>query len=222
MRADLHLAVIPFQGFYNTWHEQMLDDELEQIFWDENGDANYGLVNRAHMYIDWRHAQEQYAKAFVSVWADHAELEGVVFDELNSPREYNFVTDRIFVRLPTSEVQRMFEESSVESLTQVATEMFTSRSGFISFYDSNWRMWGEPDEWDHNQVYALIRAYLRTKGLELGDGYDEAQLMGGYRDNGYFENWLLERQSEELTRLLRIQDYLRQREERNVVTLQFR
>jgi len=37
-RDDSALTTIPFAGFYDSWHSDEIDQSLEQMFADENGD----------------------------------------------------------------------------------------------------------------------------------------------------------------------------------------
>jgi hypothetical protein len=209
------LAVIPFSGFYNTWHDDALDRALESYFQDpDNGDAIDEFVEHAFDAVNWRQVHETYARHYAEAFAERFKIAGVEFDELNSPREYNFVTDRIFVKIPEAEVHRIYHETLPKILEEVAEEMFTSRSGFSSFYSNDVKDWGPLEEWDHNQVYALLRAYVRAnEGADL-DGYEQFQLMEDYHCNGYMENWLAEAGNEKFRRIDKIYSYLRDRGER--------
>lgn len=206
------LTIIPFSGFYESVHDEALDDALNQIFADDRGDPNDGLINRAFDYIKWHEVQIKYAEAYAEAFADEFEIKGAKFESMQSPREYNFTTDRIFMEVPQEEMQRIFDETPPMTLSDVAKEMFTSRSGFISFYSSDWRSWGPLPTWDHNQCFALIQAHVRMEHDDF-DCWAEFGLMERFRDNGYFEDWLFYGASSELVRLDRINTYLRHRED---------
>ena len=104
-----------------------------------------------------------------------------------SPREYNFTTDRIFIKLPAKEIRRIHKATEPEVLAEVAAEEFTSRSGFISFYSPDVESWGPLKTWDHNQRYCLLTAYARQEE----PGFAEASLVEDYNCNGDIDNWLL-------------------------------
>lgn len=91
---------------------------------------------------------------------------------MESPREYNFTTDRLFANVPVSVVRKLWAISkadSHETLTRVASDRHSSRSGFISFYASNWRDWGPVSDWDHNQLETLLRAACELSGMDCDD-----------------------------------------------------
>ncbi len=93
-----------------------------------------------------------------------------VFEEMVSPREYNFTTDRVFVKVPMRLTRKLFAKSKATGHAMLKTliaERFTSRSGFISFYSNNIDDWlAKPlAEWDSNELGTLLRAALLDAGL---------------------------------------------------------
>lgn len=91
---------------------------------------------------------------------------------MTSPREYNFQTDRLFAHMPVSVIRKLWAISKAEkheTLTRVARERFTSRSGFISFYESAWSTWGNVLDWDHNQLQTLLIAACEIEGFDWQD-----------------------------------------------------
>jgi len=204
-----HLAVIPFSGFYSSWHESMLDDALNQMFSDDQGNVNSLLAFRAWDATRWQKVHEAYAKDYAETFAGTFDLPSLEFEELWSPREYNFTTDRIFVRISIEDIKRAWDRVDRELFTKVCEGMFTSRSGFSSFYNPDWTTWGDIEDWDHNQLLALLAALVDK------EHWDEDGAMEFARCNGEFDNWIYEAMSEpERTRIFKVQDYLRVREER--------
>ena len=88
------------------------------------------------------------------------------FLEVYSPREFNFENDRILAEIPIEDVERLFEEISTTELANTAKGLFTSYSGFVSFYSNDWQEW-PPDlsEWDENLVYCLLLAFIEGASL---------------------------------------------------------
>lgn len=199
--------VIPFAGFYNSLHDGEIDCALEQMLSDESGSAYSGLVARFYDRANFRSVHEDYAKAYAEAFADEFKIK-LEFKALVSPREYNFTTDRIFCEIDAVEVQRLFDGTCPNELTRVAEEMFTSRDGFSSYYSPDWRSWGPPDTWDHNQLACLLQAWM--VGLEF-DEYAEINLMEDYRCNGHLDSALYNCNPDS-ERLCRVRDYLNQRE----------
>lgn len=110
------------------------------------------------------------------------------FADMTSPREYNFETDRIFVNVPVSVVRKLWAISKADqhkTLSRVAKERHSSRSGFISFYESNWQAWGPVATWDYNQLETLLIACCEIVGFDwqdsdLGLYYATTEPDGGY------------------------------------------
>lgn len=211
----MKLSVIPFAGLYNSIHDSELDRALEQMFSDESGNPNDGLVSRAFNLVKWDDVQRAYAKAYAESFCEEFEIKGAAFESMTSPREYNFTTDRVFITLPESEVTRILSVTPRATLDDVAREMFTSRSGFISHYSPDVDAWGPLEEWDHNQCFALLSAYvLHMRDGEAFDSWAEYSIMEHCSCNGYLDNWLGENAEDGMRRLWNVCDYLRAREAR--------
>lgn len=162
---------IPFSGFYESIHNQAFNDEIDYCFTDyaTGLDNNEALSNRLYDSLDWSAAFNDYAKEYA---ANFAYLFGIEmqFESLSSPKYYNFTTDRIFCEISESEMQRLFDETDKAILSKVSSEMFTSRDGFFSSYNADWKTWGELSEFDHNQLHAVLMAWLETvRANEVGD-----------------------------------------------------
>jgi len=198
------LTTIPFAGFYNSVHDDALDRTLDQMFSDrETGcTVNAGLVYRASMACNWQAVYVAYARDYCERFGLAHGITGLVFDELSSPREYNFETDRIFAEIPDAEVSRLLQETAPADLARVATERFTSYDGFISSYSPDVAEWGPVDEWDHNQVGTLLIAHA-------GDDWDERELY--LMDDADLDNWIAEA-TPNMARLYRVHDYLQERD----------
>ena len=171
-------TTIPFSGFYESIHTDRIDREFEYFF-DNNGDGEIDIPEEKQSDfwteydpVGWGILKE-YSKAYVEFVANEFDL-SLVFDELTSPREYNFQTDRIFAKLPMSEVNQMMEKTDKKILEQLIEEKFTRRSGFIPFYSNDLETWLKKPlaDWDHNEIGTLLEAYLMT----LNESNDEIKL----------------------------------------------
>lgn len=220
------LTTIPFSGFYESLHDGNLDSGLEMIFSDESGHEFRGsnILERANDAVNWGAVHEAYAKGYAEAFAHHIGINGLEFDELNSPREYNFTTDRIFVYIPKDEIAQIHRETMEDTnrkaiLEKLIKDKFTSRSGFMSFYDNDLTDWpADVSEWDHNQVGTLIEACAETWATDEGhDGFDifaEHSLIEDDMSNGWIDECLFTDASREFSRLASIASYLREREMR--------
>ncbi len=203
------LATLPFAGFYGSQHDAELDYAMDAMFSNDQGDPNPGLTERVSGACHWSGVHRAYAKEFAETFCEEVGIHHARFESIDSPKFYNFETDRLFVDLPLEEAQRMMSETSPDSLNQVAGERHTSRSGFISFYSPDWSTWGDVTNWDHNQLQTLVEAYVRDTQGEL----EESGLMENARANGRLEAWIADN-TPGIERLYRIHDYLRTREAR--------
>lgn len=207
------LTTIPFAGFYNSMHDDELDRALEQAFADDSGchQVSDELHQHAFDAVEWGAVHTAYAVKYVKSFADKFKLK-LKFDELKSPREYNFGTDRIFATITQKEVRRMRREVDQAIFKRHVEEDYTSRSGFMSYYEPDVRKWKPWKEWDHNQVGTLLRAFIETK--EGAFDYDaERDLVEDWSCNGHIENMLFA-DNPKLNRLANIRDYLVKRKER--------
>ncbi len=152
------LSTIPFSGFYESRHSESLEWALEMLFSDDNGDAIPGLLEEAFWRVDWAKVHLAYAQMYCDQFTEAAQIK-VVFESLQSPREYNFTTDRIFVHIDLAEVERLLTSVDRDIMKDLAEQRFTSRSGFVSFYDPDYTTWGPVEDWDHNQVGTLVEAF---------------------------------------------------------------
>jgi methylglutaconyl-CoA hydratase len=117
--------------------------------------------------MDYRKAYESYARDYAAAALralNEALPEGYAikwdFESLDSPREYNFSTDRLFVTLPLGHLETLREYAGDDALREVIEHRFTSRDGFISSYSNNLDDWKAKPlaEYDHNEAGAVLQA----------------------------------------------------------------
>lgn len=152
------LIVVPFSGTYGNSHFE-LDWRDDAIEFDE----------------PFKVVLQDFAKAYVPAWNEEFQyVTGIdlhlEYDSVGMPREYNFTNDRIFATMPKRSGRKLLahaicDEESRAVLDQVCKERHSSRDGFCSFYDPDWRTW-KLDELDHNQLETLLIAVLRKEGTE--------------------------------------------------------
>lgn len=175
-----------------------------------NGASDYGAMYNAiaRMYLDaFDYAAAQAlgvtARARVTFysWADKRKVKRIerrdslrmAFEEMTSPRGYNFQTDRLFALMPLTELRRMFAKSKAEgheTLAYVIRWRFTSCSGFISGYSNRLDDWTSKPlaEWDHNEYSTLLIAALEMAGVDVDDMEREAS-FAALEDEGAYQAW---------------------------------
>lgn len=168
--TTLHSVKIPFCGFYESAASQMLDDELEQAFDYSDGGGYSHIPDEVHWMLDFSDAQQQLVKAYLEAWQDaFKEATGInlsgVYDGMDSPREYNFSTDRIFIKVSSEVVQALWAESVKDNHVTLAKQIkasFTSYDGFWSHYSNDLATWLEKPvlEYDHNELMTLLVSVL--------------------------------------------------------------
>lgn len=202
-------TTLPFAGFYYSHHDSALDWALEMMFSDDRGNPLGGLERRAFDLVDWGAVHKEYAEDFAKSAGVQFDLPSIQFVELNSPREYNFTTDRIFVSLTLKDLRQVRERTQPTALDAMAREMFTSRSGFISFYSPRVKDWGCFENWDHNHYGCLLAAFVKQEDEEWECGrYIEDLQCNGELDNMICGN------APGIDRLFDIREYLMRRAER--------
>ena len=205
------ITTIPFSGFYCTLHESALDDAVEQMFSTDGCVVNHGLVDRAQCGCSWHDVMKAYAKEYAEQFSREFNIP-LEFDSMESPKYYNFTTDRIFCRVPLEVCIRLESELPDNALADQAREMFTSRDGFSSFYSPDIEEWGDISEWDHNQIGCLIEAYVLHQNPDF-DQYAEYALMEDAQCNGQVWEWI-EGNTPSMSRLYKVWNYLNDRAER--------
>lgn len=204
---------IPFSGFYESIHTDAIDNELfNGIFTDTNTGItnNDNLSNRADDSMDWNSLHIDYAKEYASQFAKEFDLK-LEFESLHSPKYYNFSTDRIFCHISENEILRLWRETIPDTLEKTAKEMFTSCDGFISFYDSDFRQWGNVLKWDYNQLHCLLMAWLYNNERYSDDL--ELDILETMNSNGFISE-ILFKNCPIMNRLEKIFCYLDERAER--------
>lgn len=187
---------VPFAGFYYSKWADLVDHAEErdiEFMADEDGqsdpdrdcyqpepEARLDAGELAELYM--RHAT--YSTAYDAIARDYVagfdhELsealgfkQGFVFEEMTSPREYNFETDRLFAAVPLETVKAWLALSRRTdrhaTLAAKFKERFTSYDGFSSHYDNS--IPRKPvEDWDHNELGTLLLAVM---ALRLDDESD--------------------------------------------------
>lgn len=163
------LTVVPtFHGFYESIHSGKIDDVEASIIQDGDGDPIDSIGDLVWENLNHKAVYEGYAKLYCKNFATLHKIP-LRFESLNSPREYNFTTDRIFAHISPATAQRIHDRVPPMTLATEIKARFTSRDGFSSFYSNDLQdpEWQAPlGEWDHNMLGTLISAYLRQENSE--------------------------------------------------------
>ena len=148
---------IPFAGLYESIHSEVIDHELQSMLCENRGLNDYFYTN---VDCNWGDIHNDYAENYCEDFAIAFDLD-LKFEELVSPREYNFQTDRIFAQISEANIIMMFGAVDYTDLRDMVKERFTSCDGFISHYSPKLHMWdSNPLNWDANQLGTLLIVYI--------------------------------------------------------------
>jgi hypothetical protein len=127
---------IEFGGFYCSIHEQLIDSMLDSYYADEHGNILYYY----DLEIDYLAIFDKYAKKYLLflkeyLYENYNLQFKPVLKGLNSPREYNFDTDKINIDLNEKDykalVHHFKQDNAFKKWLIGATQ---SCSGYHSFY----------------------------------------------------------------------------------------
>jgi len=175
---------IPFMGFYET----IAHDEVQRnAFMSWEGSADYCDESelpddKKDEFWDWYmdHCKEfelELAKSYARNLADEIKKDTKIkieFSDLiiDSPRQYNYVTDRIFVKTDVNKLLELFAKTNKKILKERIKKEFTSCPGFDSFYKNTLEEWGDPIGFDHNQWATVIKTYMKDYNIEEYELYN--------------------------------------------------
>jgi len=184
---------IPFPGLYHSYLNDAIYQEIERMM--EGPDCESLATGQ-----DWDDFWTVYegstvalaaGKLYFEFFADALEEETGVkvnweFESVTSPREYNFQTDSLYAYLSDDDTEKLLGKVAAEKLQTAATDIFTSRSGFMSFYPPNISEWPERSKWDHNHLYTVLLSWFDNDALNV----IEADTCEDISGNGRVYNWL--------------------------------
>ena len=211
------LTTLPFSGFYESLHDSEQENALAFMFSDRatGCEINHDLLDRARDLIDWRHVRNEYAKEYAEQFAHKFAIPSLKFESLDSPRFYNYTTDRVFCTIEPDDLRRIMATFDLPTFAEYVRERFTSRDGFASYYSPDLADWGSPTEYDHNQAGAVLEFYAAQESTSGDfDQWAEFSLLEDARGNGFFDHTFYECGGEDFRRLVRLHDYLQDRAER--------
>ena len=158
-------STIPFQGYYGSEIDSFIDShieyEIEHIREEyKANEKQLEIIANGFMSTNvnsfYHNLSKEYAEEFIFLLENEIGFKlNASFESLESPKEYNFSTDRIFIELTENkaiEFVNYILNNHKEELEDLIKKRFTSQSGFISFYPNSLKEWGNPIEWDHNQL----------------------------------------------------------------------
>lgn len=116
------------------------------------------------------------------------------FESMDSPREYNFATDRVYGTVPLAIIYLLFRKSRANghaAFRATIEERFTSYDGFRSHYSNHLADWLEKPlrDYDHNELGTLLIAAMRLASGDTDSDMRERLYYGTFGDEGAYQAW---------------------------------
>jgi len=173
MKTKFNLAVPFFPGFYNSILDDFIDREIEmEMEGDGKPGDEYYRAPQTWEEVDAKACYPCASLAIAKAWLNAFNAEtglNLEWETMTSPKEYNFQTDRVYADIDANTLAKLATAKDTPDFAEVLRAKFTSRDGFMSFYsnDVEGSEWQQPvAEWDHNQLQALLEAWLAVNGFE--------------------------------------------------------
>ena len=160
-------STIPFDGFYESFISADIDHQIgQQIEWDSDihdlNESEEEILYNNNLTVNTSYFYNQIAEDYTNFYIDalNERLEGFTLNAtykcFESPREYNFETDRIFIEIEENHAIDFIKyiiKNYKKELENKIKDRFTSRSGFWSHYKNGLDLWTQDySKWDHNQI----------------------------------------------------------------------
>lgn len=146
MKVETYLPV--FQGFYNTPFEP---NEINDVDYINSERVSKGLNELDFEDFDFDYDSYYRGVAICcttfieSILKEMDVCEKIEFQKIESPREYNFANDSIYIEIDINDSQKAniisYIKNDYELFENFIKERFTDRDGFISFYSNNPETW---------------------------------------------------------------------------------
>ena len=167
-------STIPFDGFYESFISDDIDHQIgQQIEWDSDtfdlNESEEEIIQNNYLTVNTSYFYNQIAEDYTNFYIDalNERLEGftlkATYKCFESPREYNFETDRIFIEIEENHAIDFIEyiiKNYKKELEKKIQDRFTSRSGFISSYKNSLDLWiDDYSEWDFNMIGTCLELF---------------------------------------------------------------
>jgi len=109
-----------FGGFYHSEHSETIENNIE-------------IFTSCLDNVDYKKTQINYCKAYLNKLNEELEI-NLNFISLDSPREYNFTTDKIRTEIRQQDLNTLLDAYDDKNLFDYIEKNSKSYDGFTSFY----------------------------------------------------------------------------------------
>ena len=158
-------VVFNFGGFYGSHYDDAIDSALE-------GESEDGLDYKAiHLSVS-KHITSQFNEFIDNEYGVEVDLK---FKSLESPRYYNYSTDKIIVEISTEDIAKLdvlvTNNSEVaNTLAEIVLETTTSSPGYIPYFDYD-KVMAKIDDENAEVYYQSLLDALRV--LDIDEYHDK-------------------------------------------------
>ena len=159
-----------FPGFYETGLNLANDADIEYNLFNDPDKVAPEIVeffkNNVYDFIDFKTMEEAVAKHSCNFIADmiasilktHVSID---FQMVVSPKQYNFSTDVVncVITMDTEPVYEYLNSHLAEYTTYIK-ENYSSRSGFLSYYDTSMAIWLNPECVEQAHEFGSVLAFI--------------------------------------------------------------
>ena len=191
----VHTFLPIFNGFYNTLFDNILDNATDNAI-EYHNEQNNTSLNYDDFDFNFISIQNEICKDAVLKVEEKLNEIGInctiKYQNLVSPREYNFSNDSINIEINFKKFSQVIEilEQNFDSFSKYIKDNYTSRDGFISSYSSYASDWikdlRENAENETHKVGAVLNFILQ----EIED-YKPENLYFDLCENGYFIDYTI-------------------------------
>lgn len=193
---EYQLLAVPFSGFYESeWSDMIEAREQEEKDWlVEHYDVDSDFLQDCVEAEDGWNARcrEQIATWFCEHYFSLvSEFTGIDFEvksvRIDSPRSYNYTSDKLIAAVVTSMSQeQVFEKiqglmcEHYDELKKIIVDNHTSYSGFISFMSNDIGEWfSSLDDNDHPYLDYILGyiTHIKAKEAQWARGMDERDFL---------------------------------------------
>jgi hypothetical protein len=160
MKVKTYLPL--FSGFYEShWDEPCFDGE-EEIF-------NIPSDMTIDDFVDWNKYHNHIAKEMCNevqhLLSDF--VSDIEFEKISSPKYYNFENDSIHCEITFDDDKIInYLNDNFEAFSTYIRERYTSRDGFISFYENNALEWLDGWQDDSHKVGSILQFICESEQFE--------------------------------------------------------
>jgi hypothetical protein len=137
---------IPFEGFYYSVYDSMLDDiinnEIEEGYLKNDNDINYKGIFEA--------MAKSIFDDIIEIFIDETNINSlhsnhIIYEGLSSPKYYNYSTDKLTAKISYNNYSLIYGKYIInDDFVNYVNEASKSRDGFSSFYEGINNVASEP------------------------------------------------------------------------------